>query len=270
MPHANNRPLIIAHRGSSHRAPENTMSAFELAVSEGAEGIEMDVRVTRDGVPVVFHDASLKRMMGKETRVSVLDASDLARVDVGGWFNRRFPKRAKQEYSKTGVPTLVEALALLEGFSGPVYLEIKCQAHDAERTVSSVCSEIERSRRPKGLIVKSFVPDVLPLFKARCEGVSTAALFAPKVMSIIRKEKRLVNIASDLGADALSLHFSLATKKLMKRARKAGLGVAVWTVDNPRWMRRALELGLDAVITNKPAKMLLRRRELLHRNSITA
>lgn len=265
-----NFPLIIAHRGSSYAAPENTIAAFELAIEEGADGIEMDVRVTADGIPVVFHDATLKRMTGRDIWVSEVDHSDLSRVRPGDWFNSRYQKRARPEYGSLWVPTLDETLRRLEEFKGPVFVELKCRAHEAGRVVDAVGRVIEESRRPQDVVIKSFIPDAVPLVIERCGDVRTAALFAPKVMSVIRKKKRLINIASDLRADILSLHFSLATRKLMKRARKAGLEVAVWTVNNPRWMRRAVELGIDSVITNKPSKMLLRRRQLLHRNSITA
>jgi glycerophosphoryl diester phosphodiesterase len=270
MPETQSRPLIVAHRGSSHIAPENTLGAFSIAVAEGCEGIEMDVTVTRDGVPVVFHDSTLRRMTGQDVRISDLGFRELRRVSVGDWFNRRYPQRAKKEYRTFGIPTLKEALAHLEDFERPVFVELKCRDNDRVRCVDAVAGELSGSPVFPRVIFKSFVPDAVPLILERCPEISTAALFAPKVMSVIRKEKRLVNIAVDLGADMLSLHSALATKKLMKKARRSGLSVTIWTVDNPRWMKRAVELGVDAVITNKPAMMLLKRRELLHRNSITA
>jgi glycerophosphoryl diester phosphodiesterase len=80
-------------------------------------------------------------------------------------------------------------------------------------------------------------------------------------MTILRKEKRLVEVAGDLGADMLSVHFSLATRKLVEKAEKQGLPVTIWTADSPRWIRRAADLGLFAVITNDPATLLAKRRE---------
>jgi glycerophosphoryl diester phosphodiesterase len=264
------RPLIIAHRGSSHVAPENTLAAFEAAVTEGSEGIEMDVGVTRDGVPVVFHDLTLKRMTGEDCKISDLDLKSLSQVSVGSWFNRRYPNRARKAYGIVGVPTLAEALKSLEILEGPVYIELKCRESDMDRCVEPIARALADSPLFPQIIFKSFLPDAILFMREVCPGVSTAALFAPKVMSIIRKEQRLVNIAVDLGADMVSVHSALATKKLIKRARRSGLAVTIWTVDNPRWMKRAVELGVDAVITNKPAKMLLKRRQILHRNSITA
>ncbi|MCO6510935.1 MAG: glycerophosphodiester phosphodiesterase [Aridibacter famidurans] len=265
-----NRPQVIAHRGSSHKAPENTLDAFALAIEDGAEGLEMDVRLAGDGTPVLFHDSSLRRFTGKDTRIDSLSAEEIKKVSVGKWFNNRYPKRAQQKYEKSSVPTLEEALEFLKGFEGDIFVELKCRPLDAERTAVGVARLLSGSPLLPRFIVKSFCLDALPPLRRECSDLRTAALFAPKVMSIIRKEKRLVNIASDLAADSLSLHASLATKKLMKRSLREGLDVAIWTVDNPRWLKRALELGVGSVITNKPDLMLLRRRELLHRNSITA
>ncbi|HUF05739.1 MAG TPA: glycerophosphodiester phosphodiesterase [Aridibacter sp.] len=264
------RPQVVAHRGSSHKAPENTLEAFALAIEEGADGLEMDVRLAGDGTPVLFHDASLRRFTGKDKRIDSLSAGEIKSVSVGKWFNNRYPKRARQEYEKSFVPTLEEALDFLKGFEGDIYVELKCRPVDAERTAINVARLLARSPLLQRFIAKSFCLDALPHLRRECGDLRTAALFAPKVMSIIRKEKRLVNIASDLSADALSLHASLATKKLVKKSVRAGLDVAIWTVDNPRWLKRAVELGIGTVITNKPDLMLLRRRELLHRNSITA
>lgn len=263
-------PKVVAHRGSSHKAPENTLDAFALAIEEGAEGLEIDVRLAGDGTPVLFHDTSLRRFTGKDTRIDSLTAGEVTGISVGKWFNNRYPKRARHSYEKSVVPTLEEALGFLKDFKGDIYVELKCRPVDAELTAVNVASLLASSPLLPQFIVKSFCLDALPHLHRECSDLRTAALFAPKVMSIIRKEKRLVNIASDLAADSLSLHASLATRKLMKKSVRAGLDVAVWTVDNPRWLKRAIELGVGSVITNKPDLMLARRRELLHRNSITA
>src|SRR5215208_2524413 len=83
-------PLIIGHRGASAVAPENTMAAFREAIATGADGIEFDVRLTRDGVPVIIHDSTLRRTGGLQRRVSDLAASELEQVDVGSWFAPAF------------------------------------------------------------------------------------------------------------------------------------------------------------------------------------
>lgn len=262
--------MIVAHRGASHAAPENTLEAFELAIGEGAEGVEMDVRIAADGVPVVFHDATLKRIAGSDERVSSLTSRALSGVSVGRWFNGKYPERARDEFAAATVPTLEEVLGRLGTYGGTIYIELKCDETEIGQLTVSVASLLSSSPLRNQVIVKSFDPDVIPRLRASCPDVRTAALFAPKVMSLLRKEKRLVNIAVDLDADVLSLHSSLVTKKLMKKARKAGLEVTLWTVNNSHWVRRSIELGVGTIITDRPAKMLLKRRQLLHRNSIIA
>ena len=86
-------------------------------------------------------------------------------------------------------------------------------------------------------------------------------------MAILRKEKHLVKLAAEFGADELSIHYSLATKKLMRRAKRRGLPVTIWTADNPRWVKRAVRLGMKAIITNDPARLIKRRTEVLNSSS---
>src|SRR4029079_16191350 len=90
------RPLILGHRGASAVAPENTLAAFSRAMSDGADGIEFDVRLSRDRVPVVIHDANLNRTAGVDRRVSDLTAKDLQEIDAGSWFDK-----TQRNYSST-------------------------------------------------------------------------------------------------------------------------------------------------------------------------
>lgn len=256
-------PLIIAHRGASALAPENTFAAFQRAIDDGADGIELDVRLAKDGVAVVFHDSTLNRTASKEGRLANFTSLELRKLDVGSWFNRQTPKLADPAFKKEVVPSLAETLDFLKDFRGLIYIELKCKDADAERLSRAVCDAICGSPLLKQIVVKSFKLQVIPHIKALCPSVRTAALFAPKIMNILRKEKHLVNIANEIGADEISLHFTLATSKLMKKAEKQNLRVAIWTADSPRWIKRALKLGVGSIITNNPARLLAKRRELL-------
>ena len=259
-------PLIIAHRGASALAPENTFAAFRKAVSDGAEGIEFDVRLTRDGEVVVFHDATLARLTNRKNLVSSLTAEELQTIDVGSWFARRKTSPASEDFSGEKIPTLRGLLDFLADFKGLIYIELKCRKAEIEKLSKAVCEIISDSPLLPQIIVKSFQLEVIPHIRRLCPEARTAALFAPKIMTILRKEKRLVEVADDLGADMLSVHFSLATRKLMKKAEKRALPVTIWTADNPRWVKRAFDLGLFAVITNNPAPLLAKRAEILEKN----
>ena len=118
-------PLIIAHRGASKHAPENTFAAFKRAVEAGADGIELDVRLAKDGVAVVFHDSSLKRIAGRKGKIAHYTSTELGTLDAGSWFNRHAPKLADPEYKNESVPTLAETLEFLKGFKGLIYIELK-------------------------------------------------------------------------------------------------------------------------------------------------
>jgi glycerophosphoryl diester phosphodiesterase len=255
-------PLIIAHRGSSAHAPENTFAAFKRAIDEGADGIEFDVRLSNDGIPVVFHDRTLARTALRDGEVANYTASELGRMDNGSWFNEAFPKRARAEFERETVKTFEETLGFIKEFKGRIFVELKGAEIAVEKLSRVVCEVINRSPLKPQIIVKSFKLTVIPLVKSICPEVRTAALFAPKIMTILRKEKHLVNIAAELDADELSVHYSLATRKLMKKAGKAGLPVAIWTADSPRWLKRGAKLGIQSIITNDPVRLLERREEL--------
>ena len=263
MSNDNKSPLIIAHRGVSALAPENTLAAFRKAVEDGAEGIEFDVRLSKDGEAVVFHDADLKRIAGRDEKIIDLSFEQLQEIDIGSWFNRVFPRFANEQFSSEKIPTLKSLLDLLKDFRGLIYIELKCKELEVESLVEAVCRAISASHLLPNIIVKSFRLQAIPEVRRLCPGVTTAALFAPKIMTMLRKEKYLLKIAQEFRADQISLHYTLVSKKFMRNAEKKNLPVTIWTVDNPRIVRRAIDLGIKAVITNNPAILLEKKRELI-------
>ncbi len=256
------RPSIVAHRGCSAFAPENTFAAFSLALESGAEGIEMDVRLTRDGVPVVFHDAGLKRISGSDIRISSLTFGELAEVDAGSWFNLKNAGRANRRFVGEKIPTLESTMEFLHGFHGPIYVELKSAGRNARTLADAAGKVLSRHTGELNIIVKSFNFELIPLVREICPKAESAALFAPQILLILKKESRLISIAKKLGVNRLSLHYSLATRSLLRRANKERLPVTIWTTDSERWVRASIELGIDSIITNDPAKLIaLRDRE---------
>src|SRR5688500_3485899 len=138
-------PLIIGHRGASAYAPENTIAAIKMALDVGADGVEFDVRLAKDGVPVVFHDPDLKRVAGRRSFVSDLTSAELGRTDVGSWFDRTFPGRSPESYAEQTVPSLEQMLRLLEGCCDAIYVELKSGADDPDRLVRSCCDVMQAS-----------------------------------------------------------------------------------------------------------------------------
>jgi glycerophosphoryl diester phosphodiesterase len=258
-------PLIVAHRGASHYAPENTLAAFKMAVDMGVDGVEFDVQLSRDGVPVVIHDATLERTGSRVVRVADLTSEALGKADVGSWFNTRHPKRAVADYAKETIPTLTQVLDLLTDFTGLIYIELKANDHDFRELATAVCDVIRSSPLLPQVIVKSFKLAVIPEVRCQLPYVKTAVLFAPQIMNFLRRRKMIVDIAHEFGADQISVHRSLLTRGLSNRAAEANMAVTIWTADKPIWLRRCSKLGVKALITNDPKRMLEARKRLMKR-----
>ena len=248
--------MIIAHRGVSAHAPENTLAAFRMAMDVGAGGVEFDVRLAKDGVPVVIHDGSLLRTAKLKAKVSELTSTELSEIDVGSWFNRRFRRRARPEFEIETVPTLERTLSLLKDFNGQIYIELKAGAGNFRELSAAVCDVLRDSPLLPQFIVKSFKLASIPEVRHLLPNVQTAGLFGVDVMMIIRHREHIVTLASEFGADRISVHHSLVSTKLAGRAAEAGMPITVWTVDDPNWLTRHKKVEIDALITNDPAKFL--------------
>lgn len=257
------KPLIIAHRGASASAPENTFAAFRRAINDEADGIEFDVRFSSDKIPVVFHDATLRRLAKIKNRVADLTAEELSRVDVGSWLNKAFPERADGRFSAETIPALANLLEFLSDYQGLIYIELKGRDSTMPALAEAVGDLIKRTNLLPNIIVKSFKLEAVKIAKQLLPKVRTAALFEPKVLTILRKKKRILEEAEKYHADEISIHYSLATEKFVRRAREAGFSTVIWTADNPVWVKRALNFGISAVITNKPAQLLAEREAVL-------
>lgn len=261
-------PLIIAHRGASAVAPENTLAAFQRAIDDGADGLEFDVRLAKDGVPVVIHDAHLRRLANKNVRVTNLTSEELENFDVGSWFNLKYPKKAVQKFSQETVPTLSKFLDFLGDYQGLLYLELKCKGGEIPALVKAVTDIVRNSKLFPRITIKSFKLDAVAQTNKLLPEVRTAALFAPKIMTLLKKQSHLIEKAQECKADELSLHFSLATHKLVESAENQGFSTIIWTADHPVWVKRAAEIGLKAIITNNPARLLAKRHEFFNKTSI--
>lgn len=255
-------PLILGHRGASALAPENTLAAFSRALSDGAEGIEFDVRLSRDQVPVVIHDSTLKRTGGLDQRVDELTAAELQEIDVGRWFAE--PSQTRENYSPERLPTLTQVFELFNSTRGLLYVEMKCEAAEAAALASAVVRHTREAEIAGRVVIESFDLAAIVEVKRIDAGIRTAALFEPKLsrpLSTLRRLK-MVETARRVGADEIALHHTLAGARVIEKAKREGLEVVLWTVDDPGWLRRARSLGVKALIANDPG-MMVRHRSLL-------
>jgi glycerophosphoryl diester phosphodiesterase len=246
-------PLIIGHRGASAEAPENTMAAFQKAIAVGADGIEFDVRLSKDGVPVIIHDETLRRTTGRPESVSNLSAEELRTIDVGNWFS--------SEFKGEGVPTLEQLLDHFSDNDALLYLELKCAPAEVAGIAHTVCGMVAGNPISDRVIVECFDLSAIAEVKRRAPKIKTAALFEPKVSdpASLIPGATLVERAKCVGADEIALHHRVARRRTVEQARNAGLKVVVWTVDDPSWLSKGREYGIDCLITNDPALMLRHR-----------
>ncbi|HEX5835982.1 MAG TPA: glycerophosphodiester phosphodiesterase [Pyrinomonadaceae bacterium] len=217
-------PLIIGHRGASAVAPENSIAAFEAAIAAGADGIEFDVRLSRDGVPVIIHDDTLQRTHGLRGRVVDSSADELGSV---------------------GVPSLRDLFELMSQNDLILYLEIKGSSAALAERCCELVSEFSYEDR---VIVECFDLNVIKNIRT----LKTAALFEPRIYT----DQRVIDRTLEARASVLALHHRLAKSTLVEKAKLAGLRVVVWTVDDPAWIARAQAMGIEALITNDPATMI--------------
>lgn len=251
---SNSVPLIIGHRGASAHAPENTLASFDLAFLWEADGIEFDVRLARDGVPVVFHDATFARTGYLERRVNEFDSTVVEKFFVGEWFNLRNPERAVEEFAFERIPTLAQ---VFERYGERhLYVEMKCEEPSRR---ADLARAVVRLMREHGLgervVVKSFEHDSLAEVKRLAPDVRTAALFGRSWPRPLLPAAKILADAAACGADEISLHRSLLRRGTVQAAHRSGFAVVVWTVNSSVLLRRAVTLGLRTVITDYPRKL---------------
>ena len=249
-------PLIIGHRGASARAPENTLAAFRLALDEGADGLEFDVRLARDGVPVVIHDATLARTALRDGTVETLDSETLTAIGAGTWFNRRSPALAQEPFTRECIPTLAQVFERFGSGARVLYVEMKCEDPASSAPLARAVVELARAHNlAERVVVKSFAHALVRESKRLAPEIRAAALFDRNWSRPLVSPSTVIAEAEACGADEISLHRSLLRRATVEAAHDKGLGVVVWTVDTHFWLRRATALGLRAVITNRPAEM---------------
>ena len=255
--------MIIGHRGAAAVAPENTLASFRLAIAAGADGVEFDVRLAKDGVPVIIHDETLQRTGHMQKRVADLPAAALQQVNVGSWFGRR-QKALTDEFAQECVPTLQQLFDLLVPTRALLYLEMKCVPSERTQLAAACCRLLAENSVQGRVVIECFDLGAIEEVKTIAPDIRTAALFEPKLSDAysLLMIQRLVDRAKAAGADEIALHYKLAGRRLIERAKIAGLKVIVWTVDDPAWIQRAETMGIDALITNDPATMLHERNAL--------
>lgn len=243
------RPLVFAHRGGCALGPENTLAAFDRGMAAGADGLELDVHLSADGVVVVHHDATLERCTDAAGPVAGRTAAELARVDAGSRF-LSVDGRPVFKGQGIGVPTLREVLRRFAGV--PTIIEMKV---DAEAMGRALVDEIRAADAVGWTCAAGF----------GCRATRTVRALLPELAtSACSDEVRLALYRSWIGWPVRHARFGgyqipersgrhrIVSPRFIAHAHRAGLKVQVWTVDEEPDMRRLLSWGVDALISNRP------------------
>jgi len=248
---SDSEPLIIGHRGASAYAPENTLVAFDLAFLDGADGIEFDVRLARDGVPVCIHDRTLLRTVQIYGDVESYDSTLLSKFYAGAWFNEQNPERAFEDFAWERIPTLAQVFERYGAHH--LYVEMKCEEPSRRAELARAVVSLTREHRlAERVVVKSFEHDSLGEVKRLAPEIRTAALFGRSWPRPLVPAAKIIAGAEACGADEISLHRSLLRKATVEAAHRRGFRVVVWTVNSSVLLRRAVSMNLRAVITDNP------------------
>lgn len=236
------------------------MAAFREVIDASADGIEFDVRLTRDHVPVVIHDSTLRRTAGLPSRIAELTWPELEKIDVGSWFAQK-RKLPPGSFASETLPSLEQLLTLFESNNLILYLEMKCDSPAEQTPLAEACCKLVNAHAFKErVVIECFDLTALEIVRKIAPDIKTAALFEPAISKpSVLLDQRIIDQTIAVGASELALHHRLARKRLVQKAKLNGLRVVVWTVDDPIWIKRAQLLGVDALITNDPAAMLAHR-----------
>ncbi len=238
-------PEITAHRGASYDAPENTLAAVQLAWERGADSVEVDVYLSRDGRIVAIHDKDTKRVAGVDRKVADQTLEELQTLDVGAWKN--------DMWKGESIPTLEEILTTIPRWRR-MFVEIKCGPEIVE-PLRTVVNDSGKAARQIAFIsfnadvcaeLKKEMPRHKVYFLSGFKQNEETGRWTPTVEELIAE-------AQSLGVDGLDVQCSEPVDKaFVEKVKAAGLSCYVWTVDDPDDARRMVAIGMDGITTNRP------------------
>ncbi len=226
------RTEVMAHRGASGMAPENTMAAIQAAIESGADWVEIDVQEAADGAIVVIHDSDLKKIAGNAMKVADSTLAELQQVDIGSWFS--------PEFADQRIPTLKQVLQQCEGKIG-VNIELKYYGEE-KRLEESVA----------GIVEAAGMQDQVLLMSLSYEGVKKMRKLRPDWEMGLLSTVALGNVIG-LDVDFLALNAKSTSSSTIRRIQKRNKKVMVWTVNDAVGMSVMFSRGVDAIITDEPA-----------------
>lgn len=240
------KPLILAHRGARKLAPENTISAFKKAIKLGFDGVEMDVVLTKDKVPVVFHGNDLSHATREVGLIHETLSSDLFKIDAGSLFDER--------YAEERIPPLSEVLDLFSGTDLFLNIELKSQPRGHNGIEKIVAEMIYHYRLYDRVMISSFSPLILRRFSKIAPKIPSGLLVGPHPFFFL---KTLLS-ANMLSVSSVNPVFQYTSERLVKFAHSLDWKVFVWTINTRQEFQRAVEMDVDGIITDEPELLKLK------------
>lgn len=233
------RPIIFAHRGDLAHAPENTLPSFQQALQKGADGVELDAKLTADGHVIVIHDPTLDRTTDGKGRVAVSTLEVIRKLDAGTWFNEKF--------AGTKVPLLEEVFETV-GRDKMINIELTNYASPRDGLVLKVSELIKRHNNQSQILFSSFFPSNLKIAAQTLPAVPRGLLAMPGLVGLWARSFGFM--FGDY--QALHPHISNASREQVQRAHRLKRRVHVWTANTPEEIVRLKEWGVDGIFTDDP------------------
>lgn len=238
------QPLVIAHRGASSLAPENTLDAIKKAIELEVDFVEIDVHRSLDRELVVIHDPTIDRTTNGKGLVNSFTLEELRSFDAGSWFNKAF--------SHSYIPTLREVLELTKDKT-PLLIELK-----GERTETPTVKLVQEFGMEDQVIIQSF--DFLQIQKVKQRAPEIPTVFLVREPNHkedpVKAAEWMCNIAEYVDADGIGVRHNWFTPELLQIANSQNLEIFVWTVDNKKDMKRFITAGVQGIITNRPQDLI--------------
>lgn len=236
-------PIILAHRGDQSHAPENTLPSFSQAIQKGADGVELDAKLTSDGHIIVIHDSTVDRTTNGSGKIPTFSLEEIRRLDAGAWFNEKF--------AGTKVPLLEEVFETV-GKDKLINIELTNYSTPRDGLTEKVCELIKKHNNQRQVIFSSFFASNLKIAKQALPEVPRGLLAVPGFLGLWARSFGFM--FGDY--QALHPHISSTSREQMQRAHRLKRRVYVWTANTPEEVNQLKDWGADGIFTDDPATAL--------------
>lgn len=233
-------PIILAHRGDKTHAPENTLPSFAQAIQKGADGVELDAKLTSDGNVIVIHDSTVDRTTNGSGKISTFSLEEIRKLDAGAWFNEKF--------AGTKVPLLEEVFETV-GRDKVINIELTNYSTPRDGLTQKVCELVRKHNNQRQIILSSFFASNLKIAAQVLPEVPRGLLAMPGLIGLWARSFGFM--FGDY--QALHPHISSTSREQMQRAHRLKRRVHVWTVNTPEEIHRLKDWGVDGIFTDDPA-----------------